>query len=56
LKRWRFAGDAEHERDELGECTVCGAPTPGDVCAFCRLRAKTGAIELPMPVVGPVPN
>src|SRR5262249_1926632 len=34
----RFADEAEHERDELGECTVCGAPTPGTVCAFCRLR------------------
>ena len=42
----RFAGDAEHERDELGECTVCGAPTPGDVCAFCRLRSQVGAIAI----------
>ncbi len=25
----RFAGDAEHERDELGECTVCGVAHPG---------------------------
>ncbi len=21
-------------------CTSCGAPTPGDVCAFCRMRAR----------------
>jgi uncharacterized protein (TIGR00269 family) len=42
----RFAETAEHEREELGECTVCGAPTPGTVCAFCRLRAQVGAIEL----------
>ena len=26
----RFADDAAHERDELGACTVCGAPTPGE--------------------------
>ncbi|MFI5053284.1 MAG: tRNA(Ile)-lysidine synthetase [Acidimicrobiia bacterium] len=45
----RFAGDAELEREDLGECSVCGAPTPGDVCAFCRLRAKVGAIELGAP-------
>jgi uncharacterized protein (TIGR00269 family) len=43
----RFTDTAEHERGELGECTVCGAPTPGDVCAFCRLRSQVGAIELP---------
>jgi uncharacterized protein (TIGR00269 family) len=42
----RFTDTAAHERDELGECTVCGAPTPGAVCAFCRLRAQVGAIEL----------
>jgi uncharacterized protein (TIGR00269 family) len=42
----RFAGDADDERDELGECRVCGSPTPGDVCAFCRLRSQVGAIRL----------
>ena len=40
----RFAGDADDERDELRPCRVCGAPTPGDVCAFCRLRSQVGAI------------
>jgi hypothetical protein len=24
----------------LRPCTVCGAPTPGDVCAFCKLRER----------------
>ena len=24
-------------------CTECGAPTPGDLCAFCRLRARATA-------------
>lgn len=43
----RFAGDAAEERDDLRACSVCGSPTPGDVCAFCRLREKVGAIEIP---------
>ena len=36
----RFVDVAEVERDGLGECTECGAPTTGVVCAFCRLRAR----------------
>ena len=36
----RFAGDAETERLELTPCTVCGSPTPGDVCAFCRMKSR----------------
>lgn len=36
----RFAGQAEAERADLRPCAVCGAPTPGDVCAFCRLRER----------------
>ena len=43
----RFAGDAETERGELTPCTVCGSPTTGDVCAFCRMgervRGRNGA-------------
>ena len=27
-------------------CTVCGAPTPGDVCAFCRLREKATVVPV----------
>ena len=42
----RFAGDAAEERDDLRGCSVCGAPTPGEVCAFCRLRERVGAITL----------
>ncbi len=38
----RFAGDAETERLELTPCTVCGSPTPGEVCAFCRMKSKSG--------------
>ena len=37
----RFAGARPTRARELGACTVCGAPTPGDVCAFCRLRARS---------------
>jgi tRNA-5-methyluridine54 2-sulfurtransferase len=36
----RFAGDAETERLELTPCTVCGSPTPGEVCAFCRMKSR----------------
>jgi uncharacterized protein (TIGR00269 family) len=36
----RFAGDASEERATLGACRECGAPTTGDVCAFCRLRQR----------------
>jgi tRNA-5-methyluridine54 2-sulfurtransferase len=36
----RFAADAETERAELTPCTVCGSPTTGDVCAFCRMSQR----------------
>ena len=36
----RFAGDVETEREELTPCTVCGSPTPGEVCAFCRMGQR----------------
>ncbi len=36
----RFAGDAENERAELSPCTVCGSPTTGEVCAFCRMSQR----------------
>lgn len=46
----RFAGDAEDEREELSPCTRCGAPTPGEVCAFCRLRERaSGGTAVPVP-------
>jgi uncharacterized protein (TIGR00269 family) len=44
----RFLGDATEERAELQPCISCGAPTPTEVCSFCRMRARaTGA---PIPV------
>jgi uncharacterized protein (TIGR00269 family) len=36
----RFAGDAETERAQLTPCTVCGSPTTGEVCAFCRMGQR----------------
>src|SRR5262245_16086306 len=48
----RFAGDAAEERVELGACRSCGAPTPGDLCAFCRLQARaTGARPGSLPML-----
>jgi uncharacterized protein (TIGR00269 family) len=34
---------------ELNDCSRCGSPTTGDVCAFCRLVEKSSAHE-PVPV------
>ncbi len=36
----RFAGDAAEEREDLSPCARCGAPTPGEVCAFCRMQER----------------
>jgi uncharacterized protein (TIGR00269 family) len=44
----RFAPDAVEERDDLRPCSECGAPTPGDVCAFCRLRARAVGVAIPL--------
>jgi len=39
----RFAGDSSEEREGLRACEQCGAPTTGDMCAFCRLRVRVTA-------------
>ena len=36
----RFVDAADTERAELVPCAVCGSPTPGDVCAFCRMSER----------------
>lgn len=36
----RFAADAGRERETLGACGRCGAPTTGELCAFCRLQER----------------
>ena len=41
-------GRAETQ-DDLGPCDRCGAPTTGEVCAFCRLVERVGGQE-PVPV------
>lgn len=35
-----FATGSREERSALRECPVCGSPTTGEVCAFCRLRER----------------
>jgi tRNA-5-methyluridine54 2-sulfurtransferase len=40
------------ERPELHPCGVCGSPTPGDVCAFCRLVDRaSGRTAVPVEVL-----
>jgi uncharacterized protein (TIGR00269 family) len=35
-----FESGASQAKSELGSCTVCGAPSPAEVCAFCRLAER----------------
>ncbi len=42
----RFVDDSE--RDRLGTCGECGAPTDAEVCAFCRLVARSTAGPQPV--------
>jgi tRNA-5-methyluridine54 2-sulfurtransferase len=46
----RFTPDAEEEREQLQTCTTCGAPTTGEVCAFCKLVARATGETGPVPV------
>jgi uncharacterized protein (TIGR00269 family) len=41
----RFAEGTLQEADGLNACTTCGAPTSGEVCAFCRLVERTDGVE-----------
>jgi uncharacterized protein (TIGR00269 family) len=50
----RFAPDAREEREQLRPCTACGAPTPGDLCAFCRLQARATGTRLPVTAEGSI--
>ena len=38
-----FTPRAEAVKAELRPCSSCGAATPGDICAFCKLRARATA-------------
>ena len=44
-----LADHAAIDRTGLGRCRTCGAPTTGEVCAFCRLLEQTAGHE-PVPV------
>ena len=44
-----LADHAAADRTGLGRCRACGAPTTGEVCAFCRLLEQTADHE-PVPV------
>jgi uncharacterized protein (TIGR00269 family) len=41
----RFAADTVQASDGLGACARCGAPTTGEVCAFCRLVERAAGAE-----------
>jgi uncharacterized protein (TIGR00269 family) len=48
----RFSAEAgDGDGVELQACERCGAPTPGEVCAFCRLAEKARRTQ---PVAAPV--
>jgi uncharacterized protein (TIGR00269 family) len=42
----RFTPEAEAEQRDLQPCASCGAPTPGEVCAFCRLAERATAVPV----------
>ena len=44
-----LAGRAVADGLQLGECSNCGAPTTGNVCAFCHL-VETASAHAPVPV------
>jgi len=44
-----FVPEAEDDREGLQPCLTCGAPTPSEVCAFCRLVDRAGGHQ-PEPV------
>ncbi|MEZ5255995.1 MAG: hypothetical protein R2705_03620 [Ilumatobacteraceae bacterium] len=41
--------ESNDERPDMGACSRCGAPTPGEICAFCRIVEKASGHE-PVPV------
>lgn len=47
-----FADAAEEQRQELGACARCGAPTTNDVCAFCNLVDRAGGSSVPVKLTG----
>jgi uncharacterized protein (TIGR00269 family) len=41
-----FRPEVEAEQADLQPCTRCGAPTPGEVCAFCKLVDRAVPVQL----------
>ena len=41
----RFQPEVDADRATLEPCTGCGAPTTGEVCAFCRLVERATSAE-----------
>jgi uncharacterized protein (TIGR00269 family) len=40
-----FRPEVEEEQAALGACRRCGAPSPSELCAFCRLEEKAVAAQ-----------
>ena len=51
----KFTGESAEAREALGECSQCGAPSPSEVCAFCRLveKATRQPVEISRKKVAP---
>ncbi len=47
----RFLDEATVARADLNLCSGCGSPTPGDICAFCRMRSRATGAPIPISVV-----
>jgi tRNA-5-methyluridine54 2-sulfurtransferase len=45
----RFRDEAVEAQEGLTPCARCGSPTPGELCAFCRLVERVGGAD-PVPV------
>ena len=41
----RFNADFGDEQDALLSCASCGAPTPVEICAFCKLVERATAVH-----------
>lgn len=46
----RFEGGVLSQREALGRCSDCGAPTPDELCAFCRLAGRVNEAATRQPV------
>jgi len=44
-----FHPEVASEQAALTPCRSCSAPTPGEVCAFCRLTEQVARVEEPRP-------